>query len=81
MTAPRVSDHALIRFLERAGGFDVEQLRLSIGHSLTRAMLVCDKIGTSDAVITVDGLRYVVTNGVVVTVLLAEMQPTNPHHK
>ena len=37
MSAPGITDHALLRFLERAGGLDVEGLRLTLGSSLTRA--------------------------------------------
>lgn len=65
----RVSDHALLRFLDRAGGMDVETLRASIEGSLKRAMGVAAEIGTGDMVINADGLQYIVRNNVVVTVV------------
>jgi hypothetical protein len=34
---PRVSDHALLRYLERAGGFDVEGLRQEIAKACADA--------------------------------------------
>lgn len=64
----RVSDHALLRFLERAGGFDVEALRTALEGSLKRATSVADTIGAREVIITADGLRYVVVNCVVVTI-------------
>lgn len=64
----RVSDHALIRFAERAGGLDVEALRGALEGSLKRAIDAAGKIGTGDLTISADGLQYVVRNNVVVTV-------------
>jgi len=77
----RVSDHALVRFLERAGGFDIETLRGAIEASLSRAVMAAGKIGTNDVVVAADGLRYVVTNNTVVTILDAETMPftDGPH--
>lgn len=55
MKKPRVhvTDHALVRFLERVGGVDVEALRSAIGRSLDEAA----RLGAAAAVI--DGFRYV----------------------
>lgn len=64
----RVSDHALMRFLERAGGFDLAPLRNAIQGSLNRAVAVADDIGTGSYTVKADGLLYVVRNGVVVTI-------------
>jgi hypothetical protein len=64
-----VSDHALVRFLERAGGFDVEALRASMAASLARAAAVAEGMQQSRYTIKCDGLIYVVDQGVVVTVL------------
>lgn len=69
----RVSDHALLRFLERAGGCDVEALRETIEASLKRAVEHADKLGTANLIVVVDGLRYVVLNNVCVTVLTEDM--------
>ncbi|MBY6244181.1 hypothetical protein, partial [Methylosinus sp. Sm6] len=64
-----VSDHALVRFLERAGGFDVEALRASMEASLARAAAVADALEQTRYTIKCDGLIYVVEQGVVVTVV------------
>jgi hypothetical protein len=64
-----VSDHALVRFLERAGGFDVETLRETIGLSLSRAAEAARAIGAAEYAIHADGLTYILNRGVVVTVL------------
>lgn len=47
-----VSDHALLRYLERALGFDTEALRREIGHRVDRAA----EAGACGVVI--DGMRY-----------------------
>lgn len=69
----RVSDHALLRFVERAGGLDVETLRAALEGSLKRGIKAANAIGANDLVITADGLTYVVKNNVVVTILTAAM--------
>ncbi|PAL20201.1 hypothetical protein [Sphingopyxis sp. GW247-27LB] len=69
MTAPRVSDHALLRFLERAGGLAVEQLRAQLETSLDRAATAADTIGGGDYLIVADGLAYVIRSGTVTTVM------------
>ena len=42
---PIISDHALLRFLERAGGLDVETIRLMLSRSLERAKKAATGIG------------------------------------
>jgi hypothetical protein len=69
----RVSDHALLRFLERAGALDVEGLRTAIEQSLQRSLDQAQKIGAADFFIQADGLRYVVRSRTVITVLAAAM--------
>lgn len=64
-----VSDHALLRFLERAGGLGIEDLRARLAGSLARAHEAAESIGASDYVIKADGLLYVVKGDTVVTVL------------
>ena len=68
MSRLRVSDHALVMFLERAGGFDVELLRQSLQDSLERASAAASVIGTVEYSIAADGLRYIIREGVVVTI-------------
>ena len=48
----RVSDHALIRYLERAGGFEIERLRAEIGHRIDAAAVA----GASGVII--DGYQF-----------------------
>lgn len=64
-----VSDHALVRFLERAGGFDVEALRERLTASLSRAAQAAAALGAADFTVKADGLSYLVCGGIVVTVL------------
>lgn len=68
---PRISDHALVRFLERAGGMDVEGLRETLAASLERAYTSARSIGDGDFLIQADSLTYVVRGEAVVTVLTA----------
>lgn len=69
MSKPRVSDHALVRWLERAGGLDVEDLRTKLEESLERAHTAARSVSSSDYLIKADGLLYVVRGEIVSTVL------------
>ena len=69
-----VSDHALVRFLQRSGAVDVEQLRALLAVALERGRKVAERAGGGDFVVIADGLRYVVEDGVLVTVLDATMR-------
>ncbi|MEB3421907.1 hypothetical protein ACFSDD_09090 [Salipiger marinus] len=63
-----VTDHAVIRYLERVQGMDVEALRRAIGHRVGAAMLGND--GACGVVI--DGFSYRIgDSGAVVTVIKA----------
>lgn len=64
-----VSDHALLRFLERAGGIDVESLRRAVAASIARAAHAAEQIGGGDYRIISGGVTYVVRDQVVVTIL------------
>lgn len=63
-----VTDHALVRFLERAGALDVERLRGLIANSLERGRKAAERAGLADFTIVVDGLCYVVEGGSLVAV-------------
>jgi hypothetical protein len=65
----RVSDHALVRFLERSGAAEVEPLKQAIAASLDRARRAAGELGRDSFVVVADGLRYIVEDGVLVTVL------------
>lgn len=66
--SPQISDHALVRFLDRGGGLDVEELRASIAASLGRAHSAARAVSASDYLVTVDGLTFVVRGETVTTV-------------
>jgi hypothetical protein len=69
----RVCDHALLRFIERIGGLDTEMLRANLEASLQRSVTAAAKIGCKELVVVADGNKYVIVNGVVVTVLDGKM--------
>jgi len=61
----RVTDHAVLRYLERVQGINVELVRRTIGHRVGRAV----DLGACG--LTLDGINYKIEGGVVVTVLIA----------
>lgn len=61
--ATPVSDHAVLRYLERVMGFDVETLRCEIGRFCDDAA----KLGAT--AVTVSGWTFRIRDGVVVTVV------------
>lgn len=65
----QISDHALLRFMDRGGDMNVEGLRESLRASLARAHHAACSIGAVDYLISADGLLYVVRGDVVITVL------------
>ncbi|MDZ7895004.1 MAG: hypothetical protein U5M50_08690 [Sphingobium sp.] len=69
MSGPRISDHALLRFLDRGCGLDVEGLRAKLQASFARAHEAAEALGGQDHYIHADGLAYLVRHGVVVTVI------------
>lgn len=64
----RVTDHALVRFLERAGRLDVEAVRGAIAASVDRAAGAARILGQSEYEIHADGLIYRVRDGAVTTI-------------
>jgi hypothetical protein len=69
----RVSDHALLRHLERVGYVDVEGLRAALVEQLARGVGTARQIGADHYVVRFSDAGYVVKNGVVVTVLTNRM--------
>ncbi len=61
-----VSDHAVVRYLERVMGMDIERLRREIGHRVDRAagMGACGCI--------LEGFEYRLKEGTVTTVQVAQ---------
>lgn len=65
----RVSDMAMLRFLERTHSLDVEAMRTAIGDSLTRAASAAAQLGVSTYAVRLDGISFVVRNATVTTVI------------
>lgn len=66
MKKPRhhVTDHAVLQYLKRVNGVDIEAVRCEIGRKIDKAA----EMGACGVV--VDGARFVIENGVVVTVTI-----------
>jgi len=73
--APTVSDHALLRWLQRRYGVDVEAERRKIDT-------LCDNaIRAGAKTIKVEGVQFVIKNGRVITTLEGGMQTTPRYDK
>lgn len=74
-----VTDHAVLRYLERIGGFDIEGLRRQIADRLSKSALP----GAQS--VNIDGYRYVLRDAdgtsVVTTVLDKHWLPTDHHQR
>lgn len=62
-TAIHITDHAVLRYIERVKGIDVAAIR----RDIAKTVAVADDHETCSAV-TLDGFRYVLTNGALVTI-------------
>jgi hypothetical protein len=71
-----VSDHALLRFLERAAELDIDGLRARLTDSLARAHAAARSVSTSDYLIRADGLVFIV-RGETVTSVVPDEGPIN----
>lgn len=78
MRSVRVTDHAMVRYLERAGGFDIARLRAEIARRI--AASTHHLPGSVD----MDGLSFVVRDEgkglTVTTVMIADPKPPKPAH-
>lgn len=72
----RISDHALVRYLERVRGFDVDAMRQVIHDELETAL---DHPGAS--AIIKDGFKYHLENGVLKTITSASNPPIGQHRR
>lgn len=59
---PRVTDHAVLRYLERAKGFDIESVRSHI------ATLCAGAVNSGASTMHAEGVKFEFTNRSVVTV-------------
>lgn len=65
----RVSDNALLRFMQYGMGFDVEQLRSDLEESFGRAHGAAQSLGVCDYAIRSDGNTFIVRRETVTTVI------------
>jgi hypothetical protein len=61
---PRVSDHAVLRYIERVMGVDVEQIRRGLLTPLVRQAMIA---GAKQ--VTIEGVTFVIDNQTLVTVV------------
>ena len=76
MSAPHITDHAVLRYLERGWGVDINGLRGRIAAQLPAAEMVMETLG--DGAVVRDGLRFHLRraeDGTVVLVTVTSMQP------
>jgi hypothetical protein len=66
---PRISDHALMRYIERVYGLDIEAIRTEV---MSDSIVAALKTGAS--AVTVKGVKMLVKDGVIVTVVTDEMR-------
>lgn len=64
-----VTDHAVLRYLERAKGIDIDAIRVELGHIVDKAI----EMGAGAAV--VDGVKYCLNDKTIVTVALKQEPP------
>jgi hypothetical protein len=71
-----VTDHALLRWLERVQGIDIEAVRAEIAARAERCVAAAESIGTRPAqyVVLSGDARLIVRQGAVVTVVTADMR-------
>lgn len=65
----KISDHALLRWLERSGAIDAAAMKKLLAGSLARAWRAARSISQKDVIVLVDGLVYIIRSDVVVTVM------------
>ncbi|MAA97802.1 MAG: hypothetical protein CMN87_15515 [Stappia sp.] len=70
---PTVTDHAVLRYLERAHGLDVDAVRAHIaGRAMTAAEL-------GALAVKIEGVRFVLAGRTVVTVIRRQWVPRPPN--
>jgi len=65
----RVSDHAMLCYLERVQGIDIEAMRASIEARLDRASNAAELLGIPTYAVRLDGVGFIVRSGTVTTIL------------
>lgn len=64
-----ITDHALVRWMERTGAADVAAMKLALAKSLGGVAQAADRLAISQFLILADGLVYLVRDGALVTVM------------
>lgn len=65
-----VTDHAVVRWIERAHGFDIAAIRRQIVGKVTRSVDLAERLDErGNVTVVLDGVRYVVRDHRVVTIL------------
>ncbi|MCW3835995.1 hypothetical protein ACFQ1E_08085 [Sphingomonas canadensis] len=65
----RVSDHFMLRYLERVQGIDVPALREALAERLARAAEAAEALDAEEYAIRLDGWLYRVRGGTVTTIV------------
>lgn len=63
-----VTDHAVLRYLERVMGIDMDQLRDTIQADLGRAAEAAERLGQTKYKVQMNGCVFVIADGACVTV-------------
>lgn len=69
-----ITDHAVLRYIERKYAVDIAALRRDLSAQLVRAARSAETIGIDRYAITHDGMRFIVENNAVVTTLTIVMK-------
>lgn len=69
----QISDHALLRYLARVQGVDIEAIRMGLAHKLDAC--VPEEMQDGICGIQHEGFTYKLKSGVVTTVLTSEARP------
>jgi hypothetical protein len=75
-----ITDHALVRWLERTRAMPIEMLREVLAQSLERALHAAEAIGQGEFLILADGMVFVVRDGAVITVLDEDKRHAHIHN-
>ncbi len=67
-----VTDHALLRFLERVHGLPLERMRAELSAKAERASAAAQSIGGGQYTVIVDGVKFRCCNDHVVTVVTGD---------
>jgi hypothetical protein len=71
----KITDHAVLRYLERTGQIDVDAVRAEIEAKVARGIAAGVSLGPGMFKVVMPGAVFVVVDGRVVTTLSPEMRP------